>query len=95
MIPSRHHCKDRWSVTCTASCLSPACGLAAGKRTNRKKKQVEVSETDALVEATDEDALVTVTRTKTQAKAVSNRPVFGKSTWTSFLQHVQLLPAAP
>ncbi|KAA6425044.1 MAG: UV damage endonuclease [Trebouxia sp. A1-2] len=47
-----------------------------GKRTNRKKKQVEVSETDALVEATDEDALITVTRTKTQAKAVSNRPVF-------------------
>ncbi|DBA81748.1 TPA: hypothetical protein ACH3X1_007483 [Trebouxia sp. C0004] len=47
-----------------------------GKRTNRKKKQVEVSETDALVEATDEGALVTVTKQKTQAKAGSKKPVF-------------------
>lgn len=52
-------------------------GGTAGRRSNRKKKQVEACKTEALVEGTDEGALVTVTKKKSRAKAVSTGPVFG------------------
>ena len=49
----------------------------AGRRSNRKKKQVEACKIEALVEGTDEGALVTVTKKRSRAKAVSTGPVFG------------------
>ena len=50
----------------------------AGKRSNRKKKEVQAGEVDALVEATEEGATVQVTKKKSRAKAVNKGPVFGE-----------------
>ena len=42
----------------------------AGKRSNKKKEEVQNDEVEALVEATEEGANVTVTKKKSRAKAV-------------------------
>ena len=57
----------------------------AGKRSNKNKKEVQADEVEALVEATDEGANVTVTKKKSRAKAVNKGPVFGESFLFSLL----------
>lgn len=65
-------------VACTVVMVTCGAGRGtAGRRSNRKTKQVEACKTEALVEGTDEGALVTVTKKKSRAKAVSTGPVFG------------------
>lgn len=69
-------------------------GSVKGRRSNRKKKQVEAAETEALVEGTEEGALVTVTKKKSRAKAVSTGPVFEMPTREVLETALQWKPTA-
>ena len=69
--------------------------LAAGRRSNRKKKEVVAIETDAVVEATEEGAVVKATKKKRRAVAVSKVPVFGMPHSPSPQPCVTPLPSAP
>lgn len=51
--------------------------LHAGKSQNKKTKEVEATEMEAVVEGTDEGASLKVTTKRSRAKAESTVPQFG------------------
>lgn len=62
----------------TAATYSLGACFLAGKPQNRKKKEVEAAEMEAVVEGTDEGATLKVTTKKSRAKAEIKFPQFGR-----------------
>ena len=77
MLRAKVHALGVLNVAVSHTARLLACWLA-GKRQNRKKKIVEAAEMEAVVEGTDEGAILKVTTKKSRAKAESKFPPFGK-----------------